>query len=728
MKLQVFLAILLLTVVAFAEADMTNIGASGTSETTVTTTTDGSESMTEEPTTVTAVAAEPVPVLISSERRFGSCSISTETSAGDTRVKAVCEVTLPTPCHEVGYGWIPGVDTNQYVFSVWIKQMPGICVEMLETRRIASSAVFSGENLGFRYKIQYTPFSGTVEEASTSEPTGQSEWETVSASNCEQVRQELRIMLNDLEMRKKLASSAGRQEEYNQLLEEWKQIREKLENLNCEGQVEQVIEVFSATAMCVQERLQLEERLERLYLALREADEEGVSEKARIIEEEIRAFKQRLEELPTIERCEALAQATAVGETTMDILRDSYTDYFEKIKEVDLKIRLLDPCVKVELLEKRIANLKEGIETADSDEVEAIEAKIGALVEVRDILSKACEHLKDNPACVGLVGMRNEFKEYLGAVRSGEKELSVTKTQAVDWFNRFMNLERTCLTDVKMLFDEHPCIASQVLEFELDSLTAEGESEIIGELYSRMKEYEMACVRNRNIAEFREQARETIEEGRTLQVGTASEHAGDIARLVGELELKKHIILADDTLSQEEKNVAVVQIEAEKASMIREVIASFKQARVSSSTKLSLAPDKLEVEGEQVDNEDVVLEVPTTDEGMLEVEVKDDKIELRTERARITARIALDLENGILKVRGKAIKLPEEVMGAIDAEIGELELKEEGDEPVYEGTVEKEFRLLAILPIRGSVFVKADATEGDVIEMRRPWWTIFATE
>ena len=94
----------------------------------------------------------------------------------------------------------------------------------------------------------------------------------------------------------------------------------------------------------------------------------------------------------------------------------------------------------------------------------------------------------------------------------------------------------------------------------------------------------------------------------------------------------------------------------------------------------------------------------------------------------IRARIQLNLDNGILKVNGKAIRLPDEVLDVLEAETGDLELKEDGTEPVYEGTVEKEFRLLAFIPVRGNVFVKADATEGDILEMRRPWWTILATE
>ena len=305
----------------------------------------------------------------------------------------------------------------------------------------------------------------------------------------------------------------------------------------------------------------------------------------------------------------------------------------------------------------------------------------------------------------------------------------MTKTQAVDWHNRFIRLENECLIDVKGLFDGHPCIAAQVLEFELNQLTSDvGDSEIIGDLYSRMKGYERSCVENRNVEAVAEQAQARIQETMTQGPGPVSEQASDVARLVGELELKKHLILADDTLSQEEKRTAVAQIEMHKASMIREVIANFKQARVSSSTRLRMAPNMLEVEGEEVDSEEVVLEVPTTDEDTIEVEIRDDEVELRSKRAVITARIALDLENGILKVRGKTIKLPDEVIDAVEAETGELELMEDGEDPVYEGTVKKEFRLLAILPIRGDVFVRADATEGDIIEMRRPWWTIFATE
>jgi hypothetical protein len=208
--------------------------------------------------------------------------------------------------------------------------------------------------------------------------------------------------------------------------------------------------------------------------------------------------------------------------------------------------------------------------------------------------------------------------------------------------------------------------------------------------------------------------------------GPASEHASDVAKLVGELELKKHMVLADDSIPQEEKARIVAEIEMQKIAMIKQVLAERKTAQISGAVKMKFSPNMVEVGDEQVNGNNLTVEVPTSQGESLEFSVGEDEVEMNTRRVRVRARIALDFENGVLTVNGVEVKLPDELMDAIKASTGDLELRSEGNSTVYEGNVRKQYKLFAIIPINADVFVRADAEEGSVLEMSQPWWAFMA--
>ncbi len=152
-------------------------------------------------------------------------------------------------------------------------------------------------------------------------------------------------------------------------------------------------------------------------------------------------------------------------------------------------------------------------------------------------------------------------------------------------------------------------------------------------------------------------------------------------------------------------------------------------AKLSNSMKFKFAPNKLEVEGDVVDSDDVTIEVATSTGDEMEIEISDEEVSFKTKRVTVRARLALDFENGVLSVNGKKIKLPDEFMEDLNLDEGDFELTEdESGNAVYEGNVKKRYNLFAIIPINANVFLKANAENGQIMAENTPWWTVFATE
>jgi|GEM_PF-6180084 len=733
MKLQVFLALFLLTVSAFAdEANVVDPGVTGEAKSGMITVTSGMAGEVdvvapEEVPPEELIVQEPPPeeiappggeVVTAGENQYGSCEIEKEVEGDLITVTATCELSLPTPCHTVNYGWVPGKDEGEFVFSVQIKERPGVCAEVLQKTTVENSMTFNyREGMKFDYKINYIPVarvSPVPVPVSTEVVGGVDE-------RCERAKAALLGAIERLEAQIGMAEQRGDSLELGKLKRLLLEKKHELENLECARNVVQ--KELPPAAICVKERLELESDLRRLYLALHKAKEEGDEETAGILEDKIKAIKEQLEELPTVVRC---AQATGElrAETTVTTAREEkLQEYAARLRKFDLAVRLFNPCDKVSHIDEEIKELEQELELSTGEEAEAIKEKIGALVDVKDAMMEACTELKENSVCGDALRLRAMLERLKDSVESGEISAVRARMQAKELLEKFSHLEKLCLNNVKTMMDNHPCMAARALEVQLDRLSAAGKAtDVLGDLYEKVEEYREACLEGGNFTRVRERVREEMG-----GPGPVSERASDVAKLVGELELRKHLVLMDESLSSEEKTQKIGELEREKLSLIKEAVSRLKRAKISGALRVRFAPRKMEIEGEGIDT-DATLELPTTGNDTIEVSVGDQEVELKAKKARVRARLQLDFENGMLKVRGKAIKLPDEVMERIRAEMGDVELKEEEGRPVYEGNATKEFRLFAILPIKAKVRFRADAEAGHLLEMEKPWWTVLAVE
>jgi hypothetical protein len=58
--------------------------------------------------------------------------------------------------------------------------------------------------------------------------------------------------------------------------------------------------------------------------------------------------------------------------------------------------------------------------------------------------------------------------------------------------------------------------------------------------------------------------------------------------------------------------------------------------------------------------------------------------------------------------------------------IQDLKLKEESQRPVYSVKGKKQVKLLFIIPVSMEIETKVDAQTGDVISIKKPWWSFLA--
>jgi len=65
-------------------------------------------------------------------------------------------------------------------------------------------------------------------------------------------------------------------------------------------------------------------------------------------------------------------------------------------------------------------------------------------------------------------------------------------------------------------------------------------------------------------------------------------------------------------------------------------------------------------------------------------------------------------------------KIPETI------QVGEIELKEESQKPIYSIRGTKQARVLFIFPVTLNIEVRIDAGTGDVISVKKPWWSFLA--
>ncbi|MBR9689987.1 MAG: hypothetical protein GOV01_03775 [Candidatus Altiarchaeota archaeon] len=739
MKLQILLAMMLLTVVVFADTsiDMTStnlnvvtndsatITDSNKTNTTpeVTTTGDGDvllNGVEENETEDIVVVSTTDTTASTTNTNYGSCEIEQETEGGVTKLAVECLLTLPTPCHGVSYGWVPGAISNEYIFVVNIRQRPGVCVEVIQQTTVSTEAAFeSRDGIQFNYRINYIPAVEVLVDSGKPTYTVPA---TIADRECELEAKRIKTTIERLEQQIELARRAGTDLDIERLKRAISEEAYSLENFRCVKDI--VLNELPSAAVCVKERLDAEVRLRKLYLILHNAEEMGATGIISETTARLREVKAELKQLPTVTRCAemtklVLSENEAVKERTQKLERVA-----ERLREFNIAMRVVNPCEKVEYLDDEIANLEAEQTGVSDEEATAIGEKLGSLVDIKTNMIKACEAIKGNEACVDAVRLRNTFQTFMEKVETGELDASRARSSAEDLLEKFARVERRCLKDVKSMMDNHPCMAAQALEIEVRRMSSTGDgSDIIGDVYNKMEDYKEACVDGTIFNRIKEEARERLSVKEDQRAGT-----DDVARLIGELELKRFLVLSDETMSQTEKDRIISELEAEKRNLIKEALTIANRARIVGSIKVKLKSSGFEIEGEAVDSEGVTLELPTSGDESLEAVVVGGTLKMTSTRARIISRIELEFENGRLTVRGKAIRMPDEIIDAIGADEGDLEITDDGNVTTYEGNVKKTFRLFAFIPLRTDVFVRADAERGDLLEMRKPWWTVFAIE
>ncbi|MBR9680708.1 MAG: hypothetical protein GOU98_02695 [Candidatus Altiarchaeota archaeon] len=647
---------------------------------------------------------------------LGFCEFDQKSEEGETKVVVECALSLPNPCHTVEYGWIPGAQDNVYTFLVHIRDRPGVmCAQVIYETEVRTEQIFLTEDLNFDYKINYVP---AKELRLAPLPTDIIQEPTVDFE-CDNMVRDIKRNIERLEQQLERAKSAGLDSEYVRVKNIIRQELYSLETFSCVRDV--ITKELPTASLCTKQRIDAEMRLKDLHLTLSEAEISGDVEAINKLELKIRDVKAELISLPTVDRCATTMHFEI--QPTVELIEDKLGQFYERLRDFNIIMRVANPCDKVTFIDEKITELESTLSDISDDEVTVRKNKIGVLVDTKSNMERACTAIKENTNCGEAVQMRNNFNNFIEKVQSGNIDGVRLDNNAKDLITKFTRLQSACLDDVKQMFDNHPCMGAQVLEIEVERMSSLGESpEILPDIYNKMTEFREACFKGEVLSRTKEQVRNTFQDAREAKF-----KANDIAQIVGELELRKHIILADDELSSAEKSRIVREIEAEKTALIKDVVTQFKRAKITSAMKVKLSKDAFEVEDESFDAKEVTLELTTSD-GSLEVTAIEDRIELRSKNARITARIELEFENGRLMIRGKALRMPDEVLSDVGALQGDLELNDDGTTATYEGIVKKQFRLFAIIPLHADVFVKTDAEAGDILEMRRPWWAVFAVE
>ncbi len=586
---------------------------------------------------------EPVVVSAPAESRFGACEITADSADGYTLLKAVCGLTLPTPCHKISYGWLPTREADSYKFKIVIEQQPVACVEATKETTITDS-VKVREAASATYEIEYRPAVTTT------------------------------------------ATSV--------------QSRERM-----------VEAPKSSAALCANDRIRLESELRTLYLKLERLRSMGDQTAAEEIQNMIRDFKQKLDEMPSVSDCAKLASGVETP------LATKVQDKIDRIKDMELKLRLVNPCSKLQYLDEKIEELKLALDEESGSDAEAVKEKLGALLDIREKTSSACESAKLNEACVAAFKLRSKLSDIKERIQDGSISDEISRKAVADMVGNYARYQEKCFTSLLNDMDEHPCITAQLLRIQVAKMSDDNEgADVIPLLYEKVKHYENKC-RAKNTEWMKETAK------------NFGEQKKEIALRVGELELQKQLVAMDETLSDEEKTRQMGRIELKKKELIIDALRTLKQARVSATVRTKFRPNMVDIEGQEEKVDNVSIELPTSEDDAegtgLVARIRKDRVDLVGRKAVVRVRNQLEFENGVLKFGNKEIILPDEMMDKIRAYVGDLELVDKNGTAFYNGTVKKKVRLFAIIPISMNADVEMNAETGDTTRLRQPWWAVF---
>lgn len=108
------------------------------------------------------------------------------------------------------------------------------------------------------------------------------------------------------------------------------------------------------------------------------------------------------------------------------------------------------------------------------------------------------------------------------------------------------------------------------------------------------------------------------------------------------------------------------------------------------------------------------------------VSIKQGKVEATTTQKLnvMESKVYMETSSGVKEVK----ILPEEASSKATAvtEVGAIELKEESQQPIYSVKGTKQAKLLFVIPVSMQIETKVNAESGNVISVKKPWWSFLA--
>jgi len=88
------------------------------------------------------------------------------------------------------------------------------------------------------------------------------------------------------------------------------------------------------------------------------------------------------------------------------------------------------------------------------------------------------------------------------------------------------------------------------------------------------------------------------------------------------------------------------------------------------------------------------------------------------------SKVYMETSSGVKEIN----VLPEEISSSMEsgAKLEKMELKEQEKKPVYSVTSSRPARLLFIVPVSVKAEMQISADSGDIISIKKPWWSFMA--
>ncbi|MEM2174595.1 MAG: hypothetical protein QXI58_03100, partial [Candidatus Micrarchaeia archaeon] len=391
------------------------------------------------------------------------------------------------------------------------------------------------------------------------------------------------------------------------------------------------------------------------------ATQTAIIEKCKEIEKEIMEIVKKLQYMSEEEKKEAMEEMTE--------LKNKYAICIERPQVAPKPVAPFDPCEEKKILESSLSALQEKLNYVTS------------LYEKGNVSQE--EYLK----------YKIELENYKKRLESAEKRCEGKEVK-----------ESPCLKvdTLKKIYSN--------LKMKLGATVDEGERKLIEE----------------KINSIAKDIEDAIEE---CKKETNVEEVTSITEIQKAIETKTNVIVAEGiekNKSKEELLKELEKIEEEKNRLIKEFTQKMREldARKQSIIEKISIGKKVIANNIEVEATKVKLEV-----GGKEIEViPGEKVEIKQENVNVKSS-PIDFINGsiISSKSGKEIKiLPAQLKEKIKEkeEIKEAKI-EDVEKPIYEVSTEKSGKILWIIPITMKIDYKIDATNGNVIEEKRPWFEIF---